>query len=698
MKKTALLYLMTIPFLVMLPMQAAGQGNSLLPEKWLELLANEISGEEAFEHVANLSGWPRNRSENEYKNTFYESRYILGRANEYGLPNTGIEYFPSEYENWDPVSAELWIVEPVKRKLTDLNTVHLCLLQNSKSTDTTAELIDVGEGTSPEDYEEKDVKGKIVLCSGYEEMVNTQAVRLRDAKGIICCRSMHPGEYPDMVSWGAFSQFRPGDQGKHTFGFMISPRQAQQLKRLLRNHDRVLVKASVKTRTHPGKLDVINTVIKGQSQPGEEIMLMAHLFEFYYKQGANDNKSGSAAILEAARVIHKLISENKIPSPDRSIRVFWEPEGFGTFAWLEKYPEAATKLKAIIDMDMVGESHRKCGSVFRVITTPDSLPHFFNDVMKHFTGYVASCSGIGERIQSRSWAELIASPSGSRDPFYHRFIHFNPRMYNEIWLGAPHILFHCAPDPFYHSSEDRPDKVDPTQLKRAAFLGAAAALYMAGIGEEDIPRLSALVLAGGGKRLAEDQEKALALLRESDESDIHQNYKAALNIIRHGLEREKNTLGSIGKYFNWNERKTGRLTDLTAAKEDSAHSTVKNYYTYLCRNMNLNPGRPSLTAEEKEQNSIFPERILGLEYLTDFYYLEKALNDDAIKQKLDLYKAGRLVPWEALNFADGKRSISDIRNDLAAEFSPQKISLESVAEYFRALEKAEVVKIRKKPS
>ncbi|MBN1222729.1 MAG: DUF4910 domain-containing protein [Candidatus Aminicenantes bacterium] len=685
-------------FLAFSTQAAVARDTFLLPKGLLELLASEISGEEAFEHVVNLSGWPKNRSEEEYKKTFYEAKYILEKAKEYGLADTNIEYFPSEYDEWDPVSAELWIVEPFRKKLADLNRVHLCLIQYSKSTETIAELVDVGEGTSPEDYEGKDVKGKIVLCSGYEDTVNTQAVQMRGALGIICYRSLYSNEHPDMVSWGGYSQPYKNSQEKYTFGFMISPRQGSQLKQMLRNYKKVVVEARVESRTHPGKLDVINTVIKGRELPDEEIMLMAHLFEYYYKQGANDNKSGSAAILEAARVIDKLIREKKIPQPRRSIRVFWEPEGLGTFAWLKKYPEAASRLKAVIDMDMVGESHQKCGTVFRVITTPDSLPHFFNDVMRNLTEYVAIQSGIGERIESKSADELIASPAGSRDPFYHKFIHFNPRMYNETWLAAPHILFHCAPDPFYHSSEDRPDKCDPTQLKRAAFLGASAALYMAGLDERDIPRLSALVLAGGEKRLAEAQGKTLSLLAESDETDLQQNYKEALNIVRHGLQREKSTLASIGKYLHLDKHKTAMLVKLMTQKEGSVFFQVKNYYAFQCKNMNLDSSEPSLSSEEKKQDRYIPERILGLEYLADFYYLERTLKDDTIKQKLGLYKTDYLIPWEALNFADGKRSICDIRNALGAEFSPIPIPLEAVEEYFRALERAGVVRITQKKS
>jgi len=46
------------------------------------LLANEISGEEAFQHVVNLSGWPKNRPEEEYMNVLVKAGVIEIRQRE----------------------------------------------------------------------------------------------------------------------------------------------------------------------------------------------------------------------------------------------------------------------------------------------------------------------------------------------------------------------------------------------------------------------------------------------------------------------------------------------------------------------------------------------------------------------------------------------------------------------------------------
>lgn len=693
MQRIRMIRFIIVALLSFFAAQAIAQEKKLsfLPNDLLDLLAEEISGEEAFRHVVSLSGWPRNRQDIEYEDTFYEAQYVLERASEYHLEKTQVEYFPWKYPCWDPIAAELWLVEPEKKKLTGLDAVHLCLVEFSKTADVTAEIVFVGEGTSPEDYVRKDVDGKIVLSYGDESLVNHQAVHLRGALGLISYRSHYPDDYPDMVSWGGFLHPYNESQEKYTFGFMVSPRIGKQLKRLLDQGQNVRVKAQIKSQLHPGKLDVVSSVIRGRELPDEEIMLMAHLFEYYYKQGANDNKSGSAAILEAARVIRKLIKEGKIPPPKRSIRFFWEPEGWGTYAWLERHPDEKEKLKAVIDMDMVGESHQKCGSVFQIFDTPDSLPHFINDIVAYYAEYIAEKSGIGKNRATQQYSDLIASPTGSRDPFYHQIIHFNPRMYNESWISVPHILFHCAPDPFYHSSEDRPDKCDPTQLKRAAFLGAAVALTLADLDSQDVPLLCALVLGEGEKRLAEDRRKAMELLADSTRSTVQNHYKEALNLAHQGFLRERSTLSSIGSYLYLSPEETEKLTALAASQAPSLSLLLENYYAYLCDLIGENRAKATISADEKKAAEVIPKRIKGLEYTSDFYYLERALNDKDIKSKLEIFESGLPIPWEMLNFVDGRRSVLDIRNALSAEFFPTRITLKMVEDYLKVLEKAGVI-------
>jgi hypothetical protein len=58
--------------------------------------------------------------------------------------------------------------------------------------------------------------------------------------------------------------------------------------------------------------------------------------------------------------------------------------------------------------------------------------------------------------------------------------------------------------------------------------------------------------------------------------------------------------------------------------------------------------------------------------------------------QLDLVKDGFYHPWEALNLADGRRSLLDIRNALSAEYGP--VPIEHVYAYFGMLETAGAVR------
>jgi hypothetical protein len=64
---------------------------------------------------------------------------------------------------------------------------------------------------------------------------------------------------------------------------------------------------------------------------------------------------------------------------------------------------------------------------------------------------------------------------------------------------------------------------------------------------------------------------------------------------------------------------------------------------------------------------------------------------DAAKTTLAAREDGALLAYEALNFADGKRSISEIRDALATAYA--SVPLSAVAEYFEMLARAGAVRL-----
>ena len=74
---------------------------------------------------------------------------------------------------------------------------------------------------------------------------------------------------------------------------------------------KVVLHANVKIKYYPKKIEVPTALIHSNGDTEQEIIYLAHIFDTIPKQGANDNISGSAAILEIGRAIIKLLKENK---------------------------------------------------------------------------------------------------------------------------------------------------------------------------------------------------------------------------------------------------------------------------------------------------------------------------------------------------------------------------------------------------
>ena len=66
------------------------------------------------------------------------------------------------------------------------------------------------------------------------------------------------------------------------------------------------------------KLDVVTGLIHGTDRSAQELLLVAHPYEGVSKQGANDNLSGTACILETGRTILELEKNGVIELITRS--------------------------------------------------------------------------------------------------------------------------------------------------------------------------------------------------------------------------------------------------------------------------------------------------------------------------------------------------------------------------------------------
>src|SRR6267142_3449853 len=180
MKKTALVLILSIVLAQLFVGSVAGQAQpaqfkktALLSDREVAALGAEISGVIAKDTVIELARSHRVQASSGYSRA---AEYIASKAKEYGLEQVQIERFPADGQKtyytlkstpgWEAERAELWETEPRKTKIADVGEMRVALADYSRSADVTGSLVDVGAGTSPKDYDGKEIKGRIVLAGG----------------------------------------------------------------------------------------------------------------------------------------------------------------------------------------------------------------------------------------------------------------------------------------------------------------------------------------------------------------------------------------------------------------------------------------------------------------------------------------------------------------------------------------------------
>jgi aminopeptidase YwaD len=570
----------------------------------------------------------------------------------------------------------LRIVEPYDERIVGYPEIPMSLITYSNPGDVTAELVFVGSGTSDADYVEKDVKDKFVLATGYGGAVHRLSVLKYGAKAVVCYLDDNRAkEYPDMLAYTGMWP-RSDELDRVTFGFNLTNRQGEKLKNLLESGRNVVLRGWVKgIGLEPYWMDVVVAHIRGSEKPDEEMVFCAHLD--HPKESANDNASGSAALLDICRALKELIDQNRLPRPKRSIRFLWVPEFYGTIAYIDKHPEIVGtdlggKFLANINMDMVGEHLELIHTNMYLARTPYSIPSVLNDVVENMVEMV-------DRMN-------IRTPRGSLSRFNYRISPYSGGSDHVVFIDRkiPAMIFGHG-DYTHHTSEDTPDKVDPVELERAEIIGTAAILYLANLDESNAIDLAYLAGANGSRRLGMAGRRAHRLIIESDKENIPAAWAEAQNTINHALNREKKTLQSI-LLFN-NAKNVKKLVDQINSQLTSHHRSLTDNLKSSIRNYGIKLANPP--SPEKNPDNRVPIRLtrgpLG------WGIPESTLSDQDIKW---YQNEGRVlrgnVRFEIVNFINGKRTISEIRNAVSAECGSFETGV--VAHYIEDLVRAGVVK------
>lgn len=633
------------------------------PDAVTDAIQNEVDGGAALRTVRDLGRFHRVHGSPGFAAAAEMVRERLAAA---GLEDAAIERFPANgqtryahfrsYLGWDPKDALLEEVSPRPRPIARFPDLSVALADYSQDADVTADLVDAGAGSSPSDYEGKDVKGRLVLASGPLPLVHRRAVEERGAAGFLSDypnqRTAWSGDDRDLVRWGHLSPY----QTRNTFAFMLSPRQSQELRSRLAAGEKITLRARVRARMTPATYDVVSATIRGRERPDEEVVLTAHLC--HESAGANDNASGSAAILEVARALRSAVARGTLPPPRRTIRFLWLPEIAGSQAWLVRHPDAARAMVAGVHMDMVGGPLSVTHGTFHLSRSAESRPHVVDEIARAWLAAVVRAS---ERYAERGGDAFagLAWPSGSREAFLAdlRGIEMGSdhEVFEEASFGVPMAYFHDWPDVTIHTQKDLPENLDATKLGRVAFLGAGIAWTLAALPDAEAPRLLAVTRSGLAERSARAALRA-ELAGDARDGALMRREAAAVAAA---------TLRSLGA-----------LWPSAAAAAQEAE-----------------PRWPAALLVAANGDTRVPVRSPDVRGPLGVYYydhLVEVLGPDAdVQTALARRDGGEVLTWEALNLVDGRRSVQEIRDILTGRYAPVPVA--EVGEYMDLLARAHVV-------
>ncbi|TFG09177.1 DUF4910 domain-containing protein [Candidatus Thorarchaeota archaeon] len=561
---------------------------------------------------------------------------------------------------WQAKSATLELLEPESRILADYQAEPISLVAHSQKGEYEGEVVYVGKGLTPEDYEGKEVRGKLILTESKAARIHRMAFLEQGAAGVLTY--VPPKGNDEIAQLRRYEGFwpEPGTGQQTGFGFALRQADGVKLKKLLESGKEVRVKASVDSALGTGKAKILSALIEGKD-PSKEYWIVAHICHPH--PGANDNASGAGSILEALRVIARLVGEGTIPQLQHSIRFLWIPEWHGTIRFIDSEKDLVRRCRAVVNADMVGADPCKSGSVTHLFRTPYSVPSTLNNVVKQHLADLAE-------------KERKDSEGGTRCPLAWKYDTYSAGsdhfMFTDSTLRIPAIMLNQHPDRFYHTSEDTMDKIDNRQMGYVSGVVVLTALTLAipdYVIKEEVLTSCRNEVIDIVQRVGFRGVRELSRCLDSPEK----LYPRYMRWLEYAFELGRKTLEKAGEEWPLIAEQKALLQSLKASLEMSYTTemmVLRKAYEGACAEvgleakdedqLELDPSAFDIEVKRKIRYAMSPSYVIKEkpEKLVDYAPIFE--EDPRIMNRID----------ELLNLSEDWTSLSDIYDRLCFQFGP----------------------------
>ena len=545
------------------------KSKALKTSNYADVINEEFTGNLAYETTSFVEKYWRvvgntgfNKSIYKIEEALVKAGYILEEnATEKDVLTYRIEKRPLKKPTWESVNAIVEFEgskeEPLLAHATNRNMIALNSYSAPKE-GISAEVVHIKDFKN---IAKVDVKGKIVFAEMSPYRIFKAAIIDGKAAGIM---TYNNPDYLQPEKNVTSIQFRriPLDTINKPWAIAMSYAAKERLKKSLEK-GKVTLNVKVETNIYPSEELTIIADIKGNIKPKERLVFSAHVQE----PGANDNATGVGVAIEMASLTAKFINQKQY-QPKRTLTFLWGDEIVSTSRYVQEDSIRAKNIKWGISLDMVGENTEKTGGTFLIEKMPDPSaiwtrgndkhtewggskmkldqmkPHYLNDFL---------IDKFKEQGKRANWVVSTNPFEGGSDhvPFLRENI--------------PSVLFWHFTDQFYHTDNDRIDKVSKTTLKNVGTTALITAYTLLNADESTAKSILADLEKAAVSRLNEELKQSKIAINKGDSlstqikiidawKDWYQKSFKTVNdmvsdekIINKEIEKSQKTIDSIAK-------------------------------------------------------------------------------------------------------------------------------------------------------
>jgi len=477
MKSYKYSYLSIAIMILLLPACHAQEENS--SKGYYEMIDQNFDQQAAFETVKFIEQFWRVPGNSGFDKSIYNAANQLEKAGfileENAKANDRLVYRiekrPMSNPTWEPVSG--YINFSSGEPLLNFETNRHMLTINSYSTngEKEFEVVYIGEGSN---LDFSKVKGKLVYGTTSVRNLYKKAVVENGAAGVIgysLPSYLQPEKNQNSIQFSSISR----DPENKSFGLLLSYSAKKKLDTALKA-GRVKVKVNLDTKVYEADELTLVAELKGSKMPNERFVFSAHVQE----PGANDNASGVGALTEVAIVSAELLKQGKI-NPERTITYLFGDEISSTNRFIQEDKVRAADIKWGMSLDMVGENTEVTGGTFLIEKMPDPGAIWTRGIEKH-----SEWGGrplTKEQLKPHYFNDLVINQFkwlGTKNNWEVKFNPYEGGSDHVPFLRAdiPGLLLWHFTDQFYHTDQDRIDKVSPKTLKNVGTGALMIALML----------------------------------------------------------------------------------------------------------------------------------------------------------------------------------------------------------------------------